>query len=44
MTEGEALMEDTPATGLRGAPGREEVDGMDRELRHLETEEEEETK
>lgn len=34
-------MEDTPTTGVEGDPGREVVDGMDRELRHLETEEEE---
>lgn len=35
----EALMGDTPATRLRGGPGEEEGEGLERELRHLETEE-----
>lgn len=39
MAEGDALMGDTPATRLRGGPGEEEGEGLDRELRHLETEE-----
>lgn len=39
LTEGEALMGDTPATRLRGGPGEEEGEGLDMELRHLETEE-----
>lgn len=40
MAGGEALMGDTPATRLRG--GLVEEEGLDRELRHLETEEGEE--
>lgn len=40
LAGGEALMGDTPATRLRGGPGEEEEgEGLDRELRHLETEE-----
>jgi len=40
LAEGEALMGDTPATRVGGGPGEEEGEGLDRELRHLETEEE----
>lgn len=40
LAGGEALMGDTPATRLRG--GLVEEEGLDRELRHLETEEGEE--
>lgn len=40
LTDGEEeLMGDTPATRLRGGPGEEVGEGLDRELRHLETEE-----
>lgn len=39
LAEGEGLIGDTPATRLRGGPGDEEGEGLDRELRHLETEE-----
>lgn len=38
LAEGDALMGDTPATLLRGGPGEEEGEGLDSELRHLETE------
>lgn len=38
LVGGEALIGDTPATRLRGGPGEEEGEGLDRELRHLETE------
>lgn len=37
LGEGEAPTGDTPATRLRGGPGEEEGEGLDRELRHLET-------
>lgn len=39
LAEGEALTGDTPATRLSGGPGEDEGEGLDRELRHLETEE-----
>lgn len=45
LAEGEAAappMGETPATRLRGGPGEEEGEGLDTELRHLETEDEEE--
>ena len=38
LAEGEVLMGDTPATRLKGGPGEEEGEGLDSELRHLETE------
>lgn len=43
LAEGGALIGDTPVTLLRGGPGEEEGEGLDKELRHLETEGLEET-
>lgn len=37
LTGGEVLIGDIPATRLRGGAGDEEREGLDRELRHLET-------
>lgn len=39
LADGEELMGDTPATRLRGGPGEEVGEGLERELRHLDTEE-----
>lgn len=37
LTGGDTLMGDTPATRLRGGAGEEQGEGLDRQLRHLET-------